>query len=59
MTGMPVQAVLSCAVAFLPVLLFLAALQFLDSYKLVPPLRILTAILAGAVAAGIGYSVTW
>ena len=54
---MSIESVLSVAVAFVPVLSFLAALQLMDSYKLVSPLRILAAVAAGAVAAGVSYLV--
>lgn len=42
-------------VALLPVMLFLAALQWLDSFKLVRLRHVLASVFAGAVAAGIGY----
>lgn len=55
----PVQfeAVLSHAVAFVPVLVFLAALRLMDSYKLVPGKRILIALGSGGAAAGICYGI--
>ncbi len=37
--------------AFVPVVLFLASLLYIDSYKLVGPARIVTVILSGALAA--------
>lgn len=43
------------AIGLLPVLLFLSALWFMDSYKLVPRRRIYAALVAGAVAAVICY----
>ena len=43
--------------ALLPVLLFLAALRVLDSYKLVSLRTVGTALAAGAVAAGICYGI--
>ncbi len=46
---------LSSAVSLLPVFLFLAALVFLDSYKLVPIRAILLTIAAGCAAAVIAY----
>ncbi len=46
---------LKILVALLPVLVFLLALVFMDSYKLVRLRTLLTAILGGALAAGIGY----
>jgi RsiW-degrading membrane proteinase PrsW (M82 family) len=49
------ESVLSVAVAFIPVLSFLGALQLMDSYKLVPPHRILSSVAAGAAAAGVSY----
>lgn len=52
---MSLESVLSVAVAFVPVLSFLGALQLMDSYKLVPPLRILLSVAAGAAAAGASY----
>lgn len=45
----------SLAAGFLPVLLFLAALRFMDSYKLVPRSRLLECLLAGSLAAGAAY----
>jgi RsiW-degrading membrane proteinase PrsW (M82 family) len=47
----------SLAAGFLPVLLFLAALRFLDSYKLVPRRMLLESLVAGALAAGLAYVV--
>jgi RsiW-degrading membrane proteinase PrsW (M82 family) len=41
--------------AFLPVLLFLSALSVLDSYKLVSMRKVASALVAGAVSAGICY----
>jgi protease PrsW len=41
----------SAAVAFLPVLLFLAALVFMDSFKLVPLRAVAAALVAGVLAA--------
>ena len=48
---------LRCAVALLPVLLFLAALRVLDSYKLVSLPTVGSALAAGAVAAAICYGI--
>lgn len=45
----------SLAAGFLPVLLFLAALRLMDSYKLVPRSTLLDCILAGSLAAGAAY----
>ena len=45
----------SVAAGFLPVLLFLAALRFMDSYKLVRRRMLLETLVAGAIAAGLGY----
>jgi RsiW-degrading membrane proteinase PrsW (M82 family) len=45
----------SLAAGFLPVLLFLAALRFMDSYKLVPRSTLLESLLAGSLAAGAAY----
>ena len=42
--------------AFLPALLFLAALMYLDSYKLVTLRRVVFTIVLGGVAAGISYT---
>jgi hypothetical protein len=49
------ETILTYAAAFLPVLLFLAALRMMDSYKLVRHNRIAAAIGAGAAAAAAGY----
>ena len=49
--------ILKILVAVLPVLVFLLALVFMDSYKLVRLKTLLLAILGGALAAGIGYYV--
>ena len=46
---------LPAAVALLPVLCFLAALVWLDSYKLVRPRPVAVTIAAGAAAAGLSY----
>lgn len=54
--AMRVDEVARVAVALLPVLLFLAALRFLDSYKLVPQRRVLAALAAGAAAAGVCFA---
>ena len=43
------------AAGFLPVLLFLAALRLLDSYKLVPGRMLLESLVAGSLAAGVAY----
>jgi RsiW-degrading membrane proteinase PrsW (M82 family) len=48
---------LPAAVALLPVLCFLAALLWLDSYKLVRPSFVIMTIVFGAVAAGLSYVV--
>src|SRR5258708_27613513 len=45
----------SVAAGFLPVLLFLAALRFLDSYKLVRQRMLLETLVAGSIAAGLAY----
>jgi RsiW-degrading membrane proteinase PrsW (M82 family) len=45
----------SLAAGFLPVLVFLAALRFMDSYKLVRSRMLLESLLAGALAAGLAY----
>lgn len=48
---MTIQGVLSLSLGLLPVLAFLLLLVLLDSYKLVPPRRILQQLLMGALAA--------
>ena len=53
--GLPTDDIARLAVGLLPVLLFLAALQGMDSYKLVPRGKILAALAAGAVAALVCY----
>ncbi len=52
---MQLEAVLSHAVACIPVLAFLSALRLMDSYKLVPGNRILVALSSGGAAAGISF----
>ena len=52
---MHINEVLRVIVALLPVLLFLAGLRLLDSYKLVPLRMVAGALIAGAVAAAICY----
>jgi hypothetical protein len=51
------ETTLSLAAAFLPVLLFLAVLHMMDSYKLVRRSRIAAAILAGGTAAGVSFMI--
>ena len=51
------MAFASLAAGFLPVLLFLAALRLLDSYKLVPWRMLLGSLVAGALAAGLAFVV--
>jgi hypothetical protein len=46
-----VSPLLNVAVALLPVLLFLALLFFLDSFKLVAPRSVLLTLIANAAAA--------
>jgi len=53
---MQVHDLLRFALALLPVLLFLAALQGLDSYKLVSARTVFAALIAGAVAAGLCFA---
>jgi len=48
--------VLHFALALLPVLLFLAALRALDSYKLVSSRTVLASLVAGALAAGLSFA---
>jgi RsiW-degrading membrane proteinase PrsW (M82 family) len=50
-----VHWVLRTGVALLPVLLFLTALLYFDSFKVVRPRAILVAAAAGALAAAVGY----
>ena len=45
----------SLLAGFVPVVLLLAALRFLDSYKLVPRRMLLESVVAGALAAGFAY----
>ncbi len=45
----------SLAAGFVPVLLFLAALHFMDSYKLVQRRALLESLVAGALVAGVAY----
>ena len=52
---MPTALLIPIIVALLPVLALLAALQWLDSYKLLKPRVLLATVAAGAVAAGISY----
>jgi RsiW-degrading membrane proteinase PrsW (M82 family) len=52
-----IDEALRVALALLPVLMFLAALRLLDSYKLVSLRTVGTALAAGAAAAGICYEV--
>jgi len=52
---MPLEQAIRLAIGLLPVLLFLAALSIMDSYKLVPRRRIYAAIIAGALAAVLCY----
>jgi len=52
-----IDETLRVALALLPVLMFLAALRVLDSYKLVSPRTVGTALAAGSVAAVICYGI--
>lgn len=52
-----VGEIVRIALALLPVVLFLAALQALDSYKLVSLRAVSTALLAGALAAGVCFAI--
>lgn len=54
---MPIDEVLRITLALLPVLLFLAGLRVLDSYKLVPLPMVGGAIGAGALAAALCYGI--
>jgi len=49
------MAIFEVAVSLLPVVLFLAVLILIDSYKLVRPQFIATALVTGALAAGVSY----
>ena len=52
---MSTALLLPSLVGLLPVLLFLAALQWLDSYRLVRRRVVVTIVAAGALTAGLGY----
>jgi RsiW-degrading membrane proteinase PrsW (M82 family) len=52
-----IDGALRVALALLPVLMFLAALRLLDSYKLVSLPTVGTALAAGAMAAGLCYGI--
>ena len=52
---MPAGEAIRIAIGLLPVLLFLSALWFMDTYKLVPKRRIYAAIIAGGLAALVCY----
>ncbi len=54
---MHIDEVLRMVLALLPVLLFLAALRLLDSYKLVSIRMVAAALAAGMVAAGVCYGI--
>lgn len=54
---MPVALLVPALVALLPVLAFLAALLYLDSYKLVRLNAVIAVLVAGAAAAGVGFVV--
>jgi RsiW-degrading membrane proteinase PrsW (M82 family) len=54
---MEIDGALRVAVALLPVLLFLAALRLLDSYKLVSLPMVVGALAAGVVAAAVCYGI--
>jgi len=49
------MAIIHVLVSLLPVVLFLAALILIDSYKLVRPKFVAAALFTGALAAGVGY----
>jgi RsiW-degrading membrane proteinase PrsW (M82 family) len=55
---MSLALLLPSLLALVPVLLFLVALQFLDSFKLTQPRWVMAAMLAGALAAGASYLVS-
>jgi protease PrsW len=57
MTSLPFDLLVKMALAFVPVCLFLVALQYLDSYKLVKLRRVLLMALAGCLTAVIGYAI--
>ncbi len=52
---MSIEALLHLLVGLIPVASFLAALVYLDSYKLVRPQLVVGVVLAGGVMAGAGY----
>ena len=54
---MATELIVPALVALLPVLAFLAALLYLDSYKLVQLRTVVALVICGAAAAGIGYVV--
>jgi RsiW-degrading membrane proteinase PrsW (M82 family) len=54
---MRIDEALRVGLALLPVLLFLAALRLLDSYKLVPLSMVASALAAGVVAAAVCYGI--
>ena len=55
---MSLALLLPSLLALVPVLMFLVALQFLDSFKLTQPRWVIAAMLAGALAAGASYLVS-
>ncbi len=55
MPGTVLPSALKILVSLLPVLVFLLALVFMDSYKLVRLKTLFVAILGGAAAAGTSY----
>ena len=52
------STIVPIAISVLPVLLFLGALVFLDSYKLVAPRAVLLSVFAGIVAGLVSYAAT-
>ena len=52
---MSAELIVPALVALAPVLAFLAALLYLDSYKLVKLRMVVALVVCGAAAAGIGY----
>jgi RsiW-degrading membrane proteinase PrsW (M82 family) len=54
---MQIDAVARVALALLPVLVFLAGLRVMDSFKLVRPRTVIGTLAAGAAAAGICYGI--
>ena len=52
---MSARLIVPALVALLPVLCFLAALLYLDSYKLVKLQTVIAVVACGAIVAGVGF----